>query len=149
MAAKPFPTRLVIDRLTSTIPRTELEQVNSAAQYASIEKLSDFRALTTFVLLANERWDGEPPKAGRQRMIVNFGVVTAVKNFRDTRKGVESAEELDPLIERIRQQLIGWKPALEGSRECALIDGNVLDFDANVLLWIDVYQTQHFIGGGA
>lgn len=149
MAAKPFPTRLVIDRLTSTIPRTELEQVNSAAQYASIEKLSDFRALTTFVLLANERWDGEPPKAGRQRMIVNFGVVTAVKNFRDTRKGVESAEELDPLIERIRQQLIGWKPALEGGRECALIDGNVLDFDANVLLWIDVYQTQHFIGGGA
>lgn len=149
MAAKPFPTRLVIDRLTSTIPRTELEQVNSAAQYASIEKLSDFRALTTFVLLANERWDGEPPKAGRQRMIVNFGVVTAVKNFRDIRKGVESAEELDPLIERIRQQLIGWKPALDGSRECALIDGNVLDFDANVLLWIDVYQTQHFIGGGA
>lgn len=149
MAAKPFPTRLVIDRLTSTIPRTELEQVNSAAQYASIEKLSDFRALTTFVLLANERWDGEPPKNGRQRMIVNFGVVTAVKNFRDTRKGVESAEELDPLIERIRQQLIGWKPVLEGSRECALIDGNVLDFDANVLLWIDVYQTQHFIGGGA
>lgn len=149
MAAKPFPVQLVIDRLTATIPRDVLEQVNSAAQYAGIEKLSDFRPLSAYVLLANERWDGEPPKNGRQRMIVNFAVVTAVKNYRDIRKGVESAQELDPLIERTRQQLIGWKPALDGSRECALIDGNVLDFDANVLLWIDVYQTQHFIGGGA
>jgi hypothetical protein len=147
MPAKPFPVSQVINRIQSTIPKDKLDEVNSAAQYSSIKQVSDFRPLTAYVLLAKESWDGESPVGGKQRMIVTFGVVTAVKNFRDQRKGAESAEELDPLIELVRQTIIGWIPIIPGARACALIDGGVLDFDANVLIWLDVFQTQHFIGG--
>lgn len=148
MKSKPFPIDCIIQRLKEKISRDDLDEIGSAAQYASMKDIKGFRAKTTFVLLAQERWDGEPPKAGRQRMIVNFGVVTAVQNFRDSRKGEEAAEELNPLIGAIRDALIGWSPEVSGNRAIGLIEGGVLDFDENTLLWIDVYQTQHFIGAG-
>lgn len=149
MSSAPFPIQKIIDRLNDNISRDDLDEVGSAAQYASMKDITGFRPKTAFVLLAQERWDGEPPKAGRQRMLVSFGVATAVQNFRDSRKGAESAEELDPLISKIRDALIGFIPGgLTGARECGLIEGGVLDYDENTLLWIDVYQTQHFIGGG-
>lgn len=148
MQSKPFPISCIIARLQERISRDDLDEVGSAAQYASIKDIKSFRPKTAFVLLAQERWDGEPTKAGRQRMLVTFGVVTAVQNYRDTRKGAETAEELNPLIGAVREALIGWAPALSGAREIGLIEGGVLDFDENTLLWIDVYQTQHFIGGG-
>lgn len=148
MESKPFPISCIIERLRVAISPDDLDEVGSAAQYASIKDIKSFRPKTAFVLLAQERWDGEPPKAGRQRMIVNFGVVTAVQNYRDTRKGAETAEELNPLIGAVRDALIGWSPDVSGGRAIGLMEGGVLDFDENTLLWIDVYQTQHFIGGG-
>lgn len=149
MASKPFPISAVIERIRRELTLDDLDEVGSAAKFSSIKDLKGFRPKTAFVLLAAERWDGEPVKAGRQRMLVNFGVVISVENFRDTSKGAETAEELDPLIEKIRTALIGWTPKLDGGRGCGLIEGGVLDYDENTLLWMDVYQTQHFIGGGA
>ena len=149
MVSKPVSIQKVIDRVGNCVSRDDLHECGSAAQYSSIKELKDFRPRTAYVLLAQERWDGEQAKAGRQRMIVNFGVVTAVQNYRDARKGAETAEEIDPLIGTIRDALIGWVPeGLSGDREWGLIEGGVLDYDQNTLLWIDVYQTQHFIGGG-
>jgi len=147
--AKPFPISKIIERLNSSIDRRDLDSVSSTAQYASIKALKDFRPKTAYVLLSNERWNGEPVKAGRQGMIVNFGVVIAVSNYRDIRKGAETAEELDPLVDMVRGNLIGWTPPdISGARSIQLLEGNVLDYDENTLLWMDVYQTQHFIGVG-
>lgn len=145
----PFDIDQVIARITEKV--TAFQTVEGAAEYASITSLKDFRAPCAFALLAQERGDTEQmPGArpsGRQRAIVTFGIVIAVRNYRDKR-GAESMDELSPLVGSCRNALMGWTPAVSGARPCRWLQGDVLEYDSNTLLWSDVYQTQHFIGGG-
>lgn len=144
MTAAPFDADLVIQRLKAAVPT--LQTVEGAAEYAAIRTLSDFRTPCAYVLLVRERGDGEPPKAGRQRAMTTFGVVVAVQNYRD-QVGGETMDEVIPLVGRIRSALIGWVPEIQGGRPCQWMQGDVLDYDNTTLLWSDVFQTQHFIGG--
>lgn len=145
MNSGPFSIRLVIEHLRAQVPG--LQSVEGAAQYASITDLREFRPDSAYVLLARERGDGEQPKTGgRQRAIATFGVVLAVRNFRD-QVGGEAIEEISPLIAQTRAALMGWTPPVNGGRPCQWLQGDVLDYDNNTLLWSDVFQTQHFIGG--
>lgn len=144
MSSAPFSTGLVIEHLRATV--ADLQQVEGAAQYAAITRLGEFRADSAYVLLVKERSDDEPPKAGRQRALVTFGVVIAVTNYRD-RAGGESIEDISPLIGHVRAALMGWQPPISGGRPCQWLQGEVLDYDASILLWAETYRTQHFIGG--
>lgn len=144
MSAAPFDVELVIQRLRDLVP--ELHLVEGAGAYAAIRSLADFRTPSAYVLLARERGDGEPPKNGRQRVLATFGVVLAVRNYRG-QVGHDAMIEASPLVGRVRDALIGWQPAATGSRPCQWLQGDVLDYDASTLLWSDVFQTQHFIGG--
>jgi len=143
MTSAPFSTRVVIDRLTAEVP--EFQIIAGTAEYGTIMSLREFRADSAYVLLARERADGEAPKGGRQRALSTFGVVIAVRNYRD-RMGGESLEEISSLIGKSRAALMGWSPPVNGGRPCKWIQGDVLDFDNETLLWSDVYETQHFIG---
>ena len=144
MSAAPFDASLVIARLREQVQA--LQAVEGAAEYAAITSLRDLRPPCAYVLLARERGDGEPPKGGRQRALVTFGVVLAVRNYRDQR-GAESMDELAPLLGQVRAALMGWTPAVTGGRPVQWLQGDVLDYDNSTLLWSDVYQPQHFIGG--
>lgn len=145
MNSGPFSIGLVIERLRAQVPT--LQSVEGTAQYAAITNLREFRPDSAFVLLARERGDGEPPKAGgRQRAQVTFGVVLAVRNYRD-QVGGEALDEVSPLIAQVRAALMGWTPLVDGGRPCQWLQGDVLDYDDSTLLWSDVFQTQHFIGG--
>jgi len=144
MSSAPFSVRVVIERLKAAVP--DFQSVAGTAEYGSITSLREFRPDSAFVLLARERGDGEAPKGGRQRALCTFGVVIAVRNFRD-RMGGESMEEISPLIGQARAALMGWIPPVNGGRPCRWLQGDVLDFDNDTLLWSDVFETQHFIGG--
>ncbi|MCY1503918.1 hypothetical protein D9M68_380670 [compost metagenome] len=144
MNSAPFPVSTVIAHLVAQV--TAFQQVQGAAEYSAIRSLTEFRPDSAFVLLARERGDGEPPKAGRQRAIATFGVVIAVQNYRDLTGG-ESIQDISPLIGQARAALMGWTPPVDGGRPCRWIQGDVLDFDNSTLLWADVFETQHFIGG--
>lgn len=144
MTSGPFNIQRVIERLRAQVP--DFQSVEGAAQYAAITSLGEFRQGSAYVLLARERSDGEQPKAGRQRVLVTFGVVIAVRNYRD-QVGGESIEAISPLIAQTRAALMGWIPPVSGGRACQWLQGDVLDFDDSTLLWSDVFQTQHFIGG--
>ena len=50
------------------------------------------------------------------------------------------------LFRSVRDALMGWLPPVEGARPIRWLQGDVLDYDASVLLWAEVYQTQQFIG---
>lgn len=145
MSAAPFAISQLIAHLREQVP--DFQTVDGSAGYAAITSLRDFRPPCAYVLLARERGDGEVPKAGgRQRALVTFGVVIAVRNYRDL-VGGESIEEISPLIGQARAALMGWTPPAQGGRPCQWLQGDVLDFDDSTLLWSDVFQTQHFIGG--
>lgn len=148
MSSAPFDHNLVIARLKDQVP--ELQEVGGAADLASIQKLRDFRTPSAFVILAVEtpvpRQSGAPGAATRQMVQVQFGVVVAVRNYRDS-KGQAAADDLRPELGRVRDALIGWvPPGLTGARDCQLVQGKVIDYDTDTLVWTDLYQTQHSIG---
>ncbi|WP_419555426.1 phage tail terminator protein, partial [Pseudomonas aeruginosa] len=77
---------------------------------------------------------------------VRFGVVVATRNYRDN-KGKNAMDDLRPVLGQVRDALIGWvPPGLAGARDCQLIQGQPVDYDTSVLIWTDLYQTQHAIG---
>lgn len=148
MSSAPFDHNLVIARLKDQVP--ELQEVGGAADLAFIQKLRDFRTPSAFVILAVEtpvpRQSGAPGAATRQMVQVQFGVVVAVRNYRDN-KGQAAADDLRPELGRVRDALIGWvPPGLTGARDCQLVQGKVIDYDTDTLVWTDLYQTQHSIG---
>lgn len=145
MSSAPFDVALVVARLKSQVP--ELQLIEGAARYAAITGLRDFRPDSAYVLLLKESSSDETATAGRgrQRAQVEFGVVLAITNYRDVRGG-ESVNQASPLIGRVRDALIGWEPELRGARPCQWLRGEVLDYDADTLLWAETYRAQHFIG---
>lgn len=153
-SAAPFPVDLVINRvqlLRGDDGKPLLQQVRGVADYAAIDKFSDFRPPEAFVVLARERAIEPKPGNTQQFAEVYFGVVSAVRNYRDQR-GKPALDDVSPIIGRIRKQLIGWIPQdaagvqLKGGRACLWVQGDVMDYDASTLLWSDIFKTKHLIG---
>lgn len=150
MDCAPFDVQPVIDRLAAALP--VLRKVAGAADYATLTQLRDFTPPCAYVLLARERADaGHSGNAMpgtqvgvSQRASVSFGVVVAVRNFRE-QMGAQSAETLRPILGALRAQLIGWVPPGCGA-PITLQSGGLKDYDRATTLWIDVFTTQHFIG---
>ena len=65
--------------------------------------------------------------------------------------GEQMQADMRQLIGQVRAVLIGHKPAAAGARVIGWQSGKVLDYDASVLLFADVYQTHYVMerGGGA
>lgn len=148
MSSAPFNHNLVIARLKDQVP--ELQSIGGAADLAAITAVRDFRTPSAFVILAVEtpipRQSGAPGAATRQMVQVSFGVVVAVRNYRDN-KGASAADDLNPVLGKVRDALLGWvPPGLTGARDCQLVQGQVVDYDTNTMVWTDVYSTQHSIG---
>ncbi|KAF7600622.1 MAG: hypothetical protein CGU28_03130 [Candidatus Dactylopiibacterium carminicum] len=154
MSSAPFDIDLAIQRLAGELGKA-LQQVRGAADYASITDFQSFRPPEAFALLVNERaasgqaagstGSASTAKA-RQPAIVEFGVVLAVQNARYQR-GAPAVRDAMPLIGKVRDALIGWQPpGLSLARPVMWRSGRVIGYDAGVLLWGDVFTTQHSIG---
>lgn len=149
MSAQPFNVGLVIDRLR---PVTTARQWGGVTDYASITKLQDFPAPCGYVVLARERalqTKSGQSSPGRQTpmaqvVVVTFGVVMAVRNYRQL-EGSDLRDELLEQLGQVRSILMGWTPPVDGGRACQLLQGELTDYDASVALWTDVWQTQHII----
>ncbi|WP_253261663.1 phage tail terminator protein [Pseudomonas aeruginosa] len=82
MSNAPFDHRLVIERLTATVPALRL--IGTAADFGAVKALRDYPTPAAYVLLAEE--SGEPRPTGnsggpaRQRVGALFGVVLAVRS---------------------------------------------------------------------
>lgn len=150
MSAAPFDIGLVIERIAAA--DTGLRSVQGSADYAQIKRLQDFPAPCGYVVLAQER--PTQTKSGismpgqqtplAQMVQVTFGVITAVRNYRQM-QGDALRNELREQIGAIRNTLLGWTPPVSGGRALQLHQGDLGDYDNAVALWIDVYRTQHAI----
>jgi hypothetical protein len=143
MAALPFDVAAVIARLAA-LP--ELQSVQGAAEYAAVTSIKDFRPATAYVVLLREdAADEPPPRLGIQRALVTFGVVLASSHYGD-RAGGDAVAALRPLIGAVRASLIGWLPDGSGTRQVHWLQGDLVEYDAGMILWREIFQTQHFIG---
>jgi hypothetical protein len=152
MSAAPFDTREIIDRLIVRAPT--LREVSGAADLAAVTSLSDFPAPCGYVCLSEDRSlavhkpahspAGEQV-ATRQTMKVAFGVVMAVRNYREQR-GAQVTDDLQAILAEERGALLGYVPTCPGARPCELVRGQLISYDDATLLWMDVWQTQQFIG---
>lgn len=151
MSAAPFDVRQVQERLRERVNRLRL--VGLAGDYGSVKQLSDFPTPAAYVVLANERATSNPAGhappgqqiKARQIVVAQFGVVLALRNYREQR-GEQLADEAKEILGAVRTAILGWVPNLPGARACELVAGKVEDYDASTLLWADLYKTQHSIG---
>ncbi|WP_420553978.1 phage tail terminator protein [Neptuniibacter marinus] len=147
---EPFDTALIERHLADEV--SAVQSVGGAADYAAVTEMRGFRHGTAYVVLAQEVNTADPDaqpgarQRGKSQALVTFGVIVAVRNYRDS-TGDAAKKDAMPLIGSVRKALLGWTPDLGIMRPIAWKQGDVLDYDKNTLLWIDVFTTTRFIGG--
>ena len=142
MSFAPFDTDMVVARVARQVP--ELQLVGGAADYAAVKELRSFRTPSAYVVFAeDENTNKVPDSVGvlAQESLVRFGVVLALRNYGDQR-GEHIGEDARKLIGQVRTALIGHKPC-KGARVIGWESGKVLDYDAQTLLFADLYRVQY------
>lgn len=143
MSFAPFDTSLIAAHLAQSVPA--LQFVGGAADYAAVKELRGFRTPSAYVIFAEESNTGKVPASigvCAQESLVEFGVVLALRHYKEAR-GEQMQDAARALIGQSRAALIGHKPAHPGVRVVGWQSGKVLDYDAGVLLFADVYQLHH------
>ena len=143
MSFEPFDTGVVMKRLEAQVP--ELQMVGGAADYAAVKELRSFRTPSAYVVFADDENTGSVPDSIgvlSQEALVQFGVVLALRNYGDSR-GEQLADPARQLIGRVRAALIGHRPQCKGARVIGWASGKVLDYDASVLLFADLYRVHY------
>ena len=145
MSFAPFDTDMVVARVARQVP--ELQLVGGAADYAAVKELRSFRTPSAYVIFAEERNTGKVPTSVNvcaQESVVEFGVVLALRHYKELR-GEQMHQEARALIGAVRSALIGWRPPAQGARVVTWMSGKVLDYDAGVLLYADLYQLPYML----
>lgn len=136
----PFDTELVAQRLRQRVP--ELHSVGGAADYAAVKELASFRTPSAYVIFAEEDNTGKVPASvgcASAEVRAQFGVVLALRHYAPAR-GEQMQAQARQLVGQVRAALMGHKPAHPGARVIGWLSGRVLDYDAGVLLFADLYQ---------
>lgn len=142
---EPFDTALAVLQLRVQVP--ELHDVGGAADYAAVKELRHFRAPSAFVIFGAETNTGSVPASPGvcvQESRVEIGVVLALRHYSEIR-GEQMQQEARVLIGAVRRALIGWRAPVRGARALAWSGGKVLDYDAGVLLFADMYELQYLL----
>ncbi|TQI78701.1 hypothetical protein FHU10_1258 [Serratia fonticola] len=150
MSSGPFDVSPIIDRLRDLVGSNKpLRLVGNVAEYTQLTNLTNATTPSAYVLLGKET-PNDVSAGSRQSVRVVFGVVTVVRAQSSNVTNIESARVLlNPVVGAIRDSVIGWRiPGVPGIRAISWMGGETLDFQNGVLVWMDMYQTQHFIGGG-
>jgi len=139
----PFDTGAIVARLRAQVP--ELHLVGGAADYAAVKELAAFRTPSAYVVFAEETNTGKMPTGAFACALecqASFGVVLALRHWRE-QLGEQLHQDARRLVGAVRSALVGHRPP--GARVVGWQSGKVLDYDAGVLLWADVYQVLHML----
>ncbi|WP_431222207.1 phage tail terminator protein [Serratia sp. L9] len=143
MSSGPFDLSCVIERIQSLQP-DPLSFVGSVVEYSKVTDLSAVSVPAAYVLMGSER--GIPGNGSRAQVAeAVFGIVIVVRNYG---LGIEGMiHEANPLIGQVRDLMIGWMPNKRCTTGVQWVKGDVLDYDAGTLVWMDVFTVNHIIGG--
>lgn len=134
-----FDTAIIEERLRDVVEA--LNDVRGAADYASVQDLRSFRPGTAYVVPVRERDTSDKPRNTHQ-VTVTFGVVIAARNYSGT-SGSAALDDARPLVKSVRAALKGWRPARD-IMSPVWVQGDVMDYDQNTLLWCDVFEIQYY-----
>jgi hypothetical protein len=139
MSVGPFDIAQVIARVKERVP--DLRKVEGAAEYATAVRESTPATPAAYVILAQERSASHTGDsiAVVQATEVTFGVVLAVRNYRVGELGAQVVEALRPLIQALRDGLLGWRPDVYHT-VCEHAGGRVTAYNASVLWWTETFR---------
>lgn len=144
MSNEPLDLLLIEQRIKDQVQQLEL--VGGGADFAAVEQLRNFRTPSIYVVTEKESIDINDEARHTYRVTSSFGVIIAVKHKGD-KSGKKVMLDARPIIGKVREALIGWKPTERQFQAVAWLRGEVLDYDKDKLLWVDIFQTHYFIEG--
>lgn len=140
---QPFDIQLVAQRLRIQAP--DLGHIAGVSEFAQVKDLRGFRTPSAYVIQAVEQPGTHGPQGARaQAAQVRFGVAIAVGNYRPE-LGTAAPDELRRMVGHVRSALIGWLPPVPGAGPITWAGGEVVDFDAATLLFLDSYSLTHVL----
>lgn len=147
MSSAPFDVSVVAEKLKALLVDKTLVFVGTSAEYGKLTDLTSSPTPAAYVLLGKET-PNDKPVGTRQSVSVNFGVVIVARDYSSQATNIENVKQLaNPVIGAVRDLLIGKTVQfIDGVRPVSWVGGQTLGFVNGVLVWIDSYQTQHFIG---
>ena len=147
MSSQPFDVSVIAEKLKELTANKTLVFVGTSAEYSKLTDLTSAPTPAAYVLLGKET-PNDKPVSTRQSVTVNFGVVIVARDISSQATNIQNVKQLaNPVIGAVRDLLIGKTVKLiDGARPISWVGGQTLGFQNGVLVWIDSYQTQHFIG---
>ena len=147
MSSAPFDVSVIADKLKVLLQEKTLVFVGTSAEYSKLTDLTSAPTPAAYVLLGKET-PNDKPAGTRQSVTVNFGVVIVARDISSQATNINNVKQLaNPVIGAVRDLLIGKTVRfIDGVRPISWVGGQTLGFQNGVLVWIDSFQTQHFIG---
>lgn len=147
MSSQPFDVSVIAEKLKELMVEKTLVFVGTSAEYSKLTDLTSVPTPAAYVLLGKET-PNDKPVSTRQSVTVNFGVVIVARDVSSRATNIQNVKQLaNPVIGAVRDLLIGKTVHfIDGVRPISWVGGQTLGFQNGVLVWIDSYQTQHFIG---
>ena len=147
MSSQPFDVSVIAEKLKELTANKTLVFVGTSAEYSKLTDLTSAPTPAAYVLLGKET-PNDKPAGTRQSVSVNFGVVVVARDISSQATNIQNVKQLaNPVIGAVRDLLIGKTVQfIDGVRPVTWVGGQTLGFQNGVLVWIDSFQTQHFIG---
>ena len=145
MQYEPFDLKHVIEQLKPLQPE-HIHTLGSTAEYRSITDVSLAGLPTPAVFVVPNGEIGTlNDVAVRQMVTVSFSVIVIVQSYQ---YNIETPHlnVSNPVIGKIRERLMGWRPPLPGAKETFFVRGDVVDYSNAYLVWMETYQTKIIMG---
>ena len=141
----PFDIKHVIEQLKPLQP-DHIHTLGSTAEYRSISDVSLAGLATPAVFVVPNGEVGTLyDVAIRQMVTVSFSVIVIVQSYQYNIETPHLSVS-NPVIGKIREQLMGWRPPVPGAKETFFVRGDIVDYTNSYLVWMETYQTKIIIG---
>lgn len=141
----PFDLKHVIEQLKPLQPEY-IHTLGSTAEYRSLSELSMAGLATPAVFVVpNGEVGHQNDIAIRQMVTVSFSVIVIVQSYQYSNE-TPHLNVSNPVIGKIREQLMGWVPLVKGAKETFFVRGDIVDYTNSYLVWMETYQTKIIMG---
>ncbi|HDR0739229.1 TPA: hypothetical protein QB650_002145 [Pasteurella multocida] len=141
----PFDLKHVLEQLKPLQPE-HIHTLGSTAEYRSLSELSMAGLATPAVFVVpNGEVGHQNDIAVRQMVTVSFSVIVIVQSYQYSNE-MPHLSVSNPVIGKIREQLMGWVPPVKGAKETFFVRGDIVDYTNSYLVWMETYQIKIIMG---
>ncbi|HDR1694320.1 TPA: hypothetical protein QB527_002243, partial [Pasteurella multocida] len=135
----PFDLKHVLEQLKPLQPE-HIHTLGSTAEYRSLSELSMAGLATPAVFVVpNGEVGHQNDIAVRQMVTVSFSVIVIVQSYQYSNE-MPHLSVSNPVIGKIREQLMGWVSPVKGAKETFFVRGDIVDYTNSYLVWMETYQ---------